>query len=630
MKTDLTVGERIPPMNTDKPTPAPQGSTPGEPAKVDESAEPTVALSIPSVSGDAGVSSSPIVSGAPIVSGDDGASDDAESTVMLSAAETAEPSEATVDLSSSAASTPAASAGSEPTADLAVGTSAAASVPEVGESQKSGESGESGESGDSEESEATVTLTAADIADATVAIPAVEDAEETVALSAGALSAALAAASTAEEESEPTTVISAKSEPTVTLPKPRPAPESESAVSRVSTAALSIPSKSAARPEPESDSTVALPASRVSTPDTEPTVALSIPTAASPSVPAQRSAPDSTVALPVSRVSSPALKPATPALKPAVAAPPVPRAPTTPRPPTVTPPPSEPTVALPVLPRMPAVLAPPAKPLTRRRLLWAIPAVAGTALVGGTIAALSGRDEPVATKTPNLVVSEPPPVPSPTPTTPKPTAPVMKVPVHTLSDFRAVVPGDPFPTDSIALTIDDGPHPEWTPQILRVLEKYHVPALFCMIGNQVLGHESIARDVVTDGHHIANHTWSHPLNVAELSSRRAIKEIARAQDKIYSTTGYAPSLFRAPGGAWSKGLSESVSKSSVIPMDWSTDPRDWSRPGVAHITKRLLASKPGQILLCHDGGGDRSQTLASLKTVIPALQAKGLTFVALV
>ena len=63
--------------------------------------------------------------------------------------------------------------------------------------------------------------------------------------------------------------------------------------------------------------------------------------------------------------------------------------------------------------------------------------------------------------------------------------------------------------------------------------------------------------------------------------------------------------------------------------DWTTDPRDWARPGAARITKRLLASEPGQILLCHDGGGDRSQTLASLKTVIPALQAKGLRFVAL-
>ncbi|WP_208465964.1 polysaccharide deacetylase family protein [Actinoplanes flavus] len=341
---------------------------------------------------------------------------------------------------------------------------------------------------------------------------------------------------------------------------------------------------------------MALPISRESSPAPEPTIALPIP---------PRAALQSTS-------------------EPTVGLPPVPAPRSAP---TVTPPPAEPTIALPAGP--PVV---PSKSVTRRRLLWAIPAVGGTALIGGTIAALAGRGEPEATgKAPNLVVSEPPPSqsPAPAPTTPKPTTPVIKVPVHTLRDFRKVVPGDPFPTDAIALTIDDGPHPVWTPKILRLLEKHHVPALFCMIGNQVLGHESTARDVAADGHQIANHTWSHPIKLAKLPPHVMLKEIHRAQDKIYSTTGQAPNLFRSPGGAWSNGLAESVSKSGVIPMDWTTDPRDWARPGVAHITNRLLAAKPGQILLCHDGGGDRSQTLASLKTVIPALQAKGLKFVAL-
>ena len=67
----------------------------------------------------------------------------------------------------------------------------------------------------------------------------------------------------------------------------------------------------------------------------------------------------------------------------------------------------------------------------------------------------------------------------------------------------------------------------------------------------------------------------------------------------------------------------------MVPIDWSDDPRDWSRPGVTAITRRLLAARPGQILLCHDGGGDRSQTYAALKTVVPALVARGYRFVAL-
>jgi peptidoglycan/xylan/chitin deacetylase (PgdA/CDA1 family) len=615
MEADLTGGATIPPMNTDKPTPAPEDSTSAEAGPVDDSAEPTVAMTI---AGDAG---------------------DGEPTAVLPAAEIAEP---TADLSSAEVAEPAAevssSVGVEPTADLSAGSPAADSVAEGDESEATvtlsaaesspvvesspaaadetmalsaaektvalsvGEQGEetvalsAGEDAGQtvapsarEGEEATVALPAAEGGEATAVLPAGEGAEDTVALTAGegaedtvaltagqgaedtvAPSAGQVATASAQDDSEPTTVISSGSEPTIALPKPRRSPESK----------------------------VAVPVSHESSSDPEPTTALLLPPK-----PAPRPAEPT-----VTRPSVPAQRPA----------------------PTVTPPPSEPTIALPAAP---PVVLPPVKPLTRRRLLWAIPAVAGTALAGGTIAALAGRDEPKATKAPNLVVTEPapsqPPAASPTPTTPKPTTAVMKEPVHTLQDFRKMVPGDPFPADAIALTIDDGPHPVWTPAILRLLEKHHVPALFCMIGNQVLGHETIARDVAADGHRIANHTWSHPINLAKLPPHKMLKELHRAQDKIYSTTGYAPSLFRSPGGAWSKALSEAVSQSNVIPMDWTTDPRDWARPGVAQITNRLLAAKPGQILLCHDGGGDRSQTLASLKTVIPALQAKGLKFVAL-
>jgi peptidoglycan/xylan/chitin deacetylase (PgdA/CDA1 family) len=611
MEADLTGGATIPPMNTDKPTPAPEDSTSAEAGPVDDSAEPTVAMTVAGDGGDAG---------------------DGEPTAVLPAAEIAEP---TADLSSAEVAEQTAevssSVGVEPTADLSAGSPAADSVAEGDESEATvtlsaaesspvvesspaaaesspaaaesspaaadetmalsaaektvalsvGEQGEetvalsAGEDAGQtvapsagEGEEATVALPAAEGGEATAALPAGEGAEDTVALSAGQVATA-----SAQDDSEPTTVISSGSEPTIALPKPRRSPESK----------------------------VAVPVSHESSSDPEPTTALLLPPK-----PAPRPAEPT-----VTRPSVPAQRPA----------------------PTVTPPPSEPTIALPAAPAAPPVVLPPVKPLTRRRLLWAIPAVAGTALAGGTIAALAGRDEPKATKAPNLVVTEPapsqPPAASPTPTTPKPTTAVMKEPVHTLQDFRKMVPGDPFPADAIALTIDDGPHPVWTPAILRLLEKHHVPALFCMIGNQVLGHETIARDVAADGHRIANHTWSHPINLAKLPPHKMLKELHRAQDKIYSTTGYAPSLFRSPGGAWSKALSEAVSQSNVIPMDWTTDPRDWARPGVAQITNRLLAAKPGQILLCHDGGGDRSQTLASLKTVIPALQAKGLKFVAL-
>jgi peptidoglycan/xylan/chitin deacetylase (PgdA/CDA1 family) len=260
--------------------------------------------------------------------------------------------------------------------------------------------------------------------------------------------------------------------------------------------------------------------------------------------------------------------------------------------------------------------------LSRRRLLRAAPAAVGTLLLAGAAPAAQART-PRATATPR------PAHPSPESSRVVRPLPVLRRPVFTLRDYRRVVPGHPFPVDAVSLTIDDGPHPIWTPKILRLLDRYQVPALFCMIGNQVLGHETVARSVVKAGHQLANHTWSHPTTLAKRPDARIRQEIRHAQDKIYGTTGYAPTLFRSPGGDWSPAVFGAVAQAHMVPLDWSDDPRDWSRPGTAAITRGLLAAKPGQILLCHDGGGDRSQTYTALKTVLPALKARGYQFVAL-
>ena len=261
--------------------------------------------------------------------------------------------------------------------------------------------------------------------------------------------------------------------------------------------------------------------------------------------------------------------------------------------------------------------------VTRRRLLTALPGAAGLMMLAG---AASTKDGSTLRAT-----ARPRPTPHPTPhaTTPPVPLPPQHRPIFTLADYQRITKAPAFPTDSVALTIDDGPHPVWTPKILRLLERYHVPALFCMIGNQVLGHEAVARSVTQAGHQLANHTWSHPISLAGKSAGQVRKEIARAQNKIYDTTGYVPKLFRSPGGAWSPAVMQEAAHAGLVPIDWSDDPRDWSRPGTAAIERRLMAARPGQILLCHDGGGDRSQTYSALSTVIPALAARGLRFVAL-
>ena len=264
--------------------------------------------------------------------------------------------------------------------------------------------------------------------------------------------------------------------------------------------------------------------------------------------------------------------------------------------------------------------------LTRRRLLTALPGAAGLAMLAGTGPSTAA---PALSASPPRATTKPRTRPTESATAAPRKLAAQHKPVFTLSDYRRVTSAPAFPSDAIALTIDDGPHPVWTPKILRLLDKYHVPALFCMIGNQVLGHETVAKDVTRDGHQLANHTWSHPTSLATKNHAAVGKEIKRAQEKIHDTTGYAPKLFRSPGGAWSPTVLKEAANAGLVPLDWNNDPRDWSRPGTAAIKRRMLAAKPGQILLCHDGGGDRSQTYQALKTVLPALKARGLRFVAL-
>jgi peptidoglycan/xylan/chitin deacetylase (PgdA/CDA1 family) len=178
----------------------------------------------------------------------------------------------------------------------------------------------------------------------------------------------------------------------------------------------------------------------------------------------------------------------------------------------------------------------------------------------------------------------------------------------------------------IALTIDDGPSPEYTPQVLRLLAKYKVTATFSMIGLEVAAHPGLVREVAAAGHTIANHTWSHP-DLAPLAPATVASQIDRAAGAIHHATGREPKLFRAPYGAWSPAVLDQCARAGLTPLDWSVDPRDWSRPGVLSIVANIMRNtRTGSIILEHDGGGNRSQTVAALKLVIPRLQDHGYHF----
>jgi peptidoglycan/xylan/chitin deacetylase (PgdA/CDA1 family) len=179
---------------------------------------------------------------------------------------------------------------------------------------------------------------------------------------------------------------------------------------------------------------------------------------------------------------------------------------------------------------------------------------------------------------------------------------------------------------TLALTIDDGPSPVYTPQILQILDRYQITASFSMVGENVGYYPGVARDVAAAGHVIVNHTWDHA-DLSRMTTTRARTEIARASDAIESAVGAPPTAFRAPYGAWSRAVLEYCAREHLMPLDWSVDPRDWARPGTRAIIRNILANaRTGSIILEHDGGGDRSQTVAALKVVIPRLLDEGYRF----
>ena len=177
----------------------------------------------------------------------------------------------------------------------------------------------------------------------------------------------------------------------------------------------------------------------------------------------------------------------------------------------------------------------------------------------------------------------------------------------------------------VALTLDDGPHPVYTPQVLELLQRLGIKATFCMIGRQIAANASLVGEVVAAGHMIVNHTWDHA-DQSKLTYSKVRSEITRANDALASV-GVYPSIFRAPYGAWSPTVFQACAAMNLRPLDWSVDPRDWSRPGTGTIVSRILQqTRTGSIILEHDGGGDRSQTVAALKTVLPELLAQGYRF----
>jgi peptidoglycan-N-acetylglucosamine deacetylase len=186
------------------------------------------------------------------------------------------------------------------------------------------------------------------------------------------------------------------------------------------------------------------------------------------------------------------------------------------------------------------------------------------------------------------------------------------------------------PKHAIALTVDDGPDPDWTPKVLRLLDKYRMQASFCVIGSHADTYPKLVRDVAKAGHVIVNHTYTHVMPFNRQTEKRIVSEITRTQQSIERAAKFTPQLFRAPGGAWSPFIFRAVAAYGLTPLDWDVDPLDWTLPGTRKIERAMLRGRPGDIVLCHDGGGNRSETVRALRRVLPTWKHRGYTTIPLV
>ncbi|MER5549628.1 polysaccharide deacetylase family protein [Streptomyces sp. NPDC002589] len=181
---------------------------------------------------------------------------------------------------------------------------------------------------------------------------------------------------------------------------------------------------------------------------------------------------------------------------------------------------------------------------------------------------------------------------------------------------------------AVNITIDDGPNPVWTPQVLQILRENGVKATFCMIGPQAQAHPDLVRQVVAAGHRLCDHTVSHDTTMDKKSQAYQSQQIMEAEEQITKASGgVKPMYYRAPGGAFTPYSRQLAASHGMRPLGWNVDSKDFARPGSAAIVstvKRELSNGP--TILFHDAGGDRSQTVAALRTLLPWLKQQGYSF----
>ncbi|MGW8066127.1 polysaccharide deacetylase family protein [Streptomyces ziwulingensis] len=261
--------------------------------------------------------------------------------------------------------------------------------------------------------------------------------------------------------------------------------------------------------------------------------------------------------------------------------------------------------------------------LTRRRALLAGAVAAGAAGTAGALAVGTG-DGPAR-----------PVAPAPGPAAGRPLnasayrlQPLTGYGVPRAAPRRPPVRSEPILRVSgrgrtMLLTFDDGPDPRYTPDILDTLAKYDVRATFFVCGEMADRNRGLLSRMADEGHVVGNHTWSHPL-LTRLTRRRIRSEMERTSEVVEQAHGEPPRWFRAPYGAWNRAAFQLGAELGMEPLAWTVDTLDWTTPGTRTIVGRVEdGAAPGVVVLSHDAGGDRSQTVRALRAYLPELLDSG-------
>jgi len=180
----------------------------------------------------------------------------------------------------------------------------------------------------------------------------------------------------------------------------------------------------------------------------------------------------------------------------------------------------------------------------------------------------------------------------------------------------------------VALTFDDGPS-RFSSDVLAILRDFDAPAAFFLVGRRVARYPAVVRAEVEAGNVLGNHTYTHR-HLKGLQTPGVLAQLEQTQRAVESAAGVTSRWFRPPYFSIDGRIFAIAASLGLITASWTVDPRDYEQPGVERIKQLVLDhSRPGSIVLMHDGGGDRRQTVEALPAILSVLRSRGYHFVTL-